>query len=257
MKNALNKQNSMISSGSEKFGIPAWLIKLQLVLPMIIVLTFSLMWFVPATHKYALWVSKENHPAELLTFICLFIGSIIGARLAWKLKQNKQEPPLVWLFIAFFSLGLFVIAMEEISWGQQFLKFDTPEALLEINEQNELTLHNIQGLHGNSEYFHLFFGLAGLIGIWANLYILNKVKVPNVLVAWFATIVAVAILDLYNDFYPFDEGGRYFTRRLSEINEMLIGIAGFAYMWLLSRKFNNLYRRQHEVNLPEEEVVVH
>ncbi len=47
-------------------------------------------------------------------------------------------------------LGLLciVIAGEEVSWGQRFFGFSTPEALGAINLQNEFNLHNIAGVNG-------------------------------------------------------------------------------------------------------------
>ncbi|HKQ81367.1 MAG TPA: hypothetical protein VJS42_04175 [Steroidobacteraceae bacterium] len=38
---------------------------------------------------------------------------------------------------------LFLVAMEEISWGQQLVTFQTPEAWRELNRQGETTLHNL------------------------------------------------------------------------------------------------------------------
>ncbi|WP_157578036.1 hypothetical protein [Pontibacter akesuensis] len=208
-----------------------------LLTPMLGVLLFTLAWFSPITTKYVQWLVKENHPVEMLTFIFLMVGSILGAYLAYWIKSEKREAPIIGLFLFLFSFGLFVIAMEEISWGQQFLGFLTPDSLNLINEQNETNLHNIKGLQGNSEYFHLFFGLAGAIGVWLNLFILNKVRVPLILSTWFLTIVAVSAVDLYNDFVPFEPEVGYFLRRLSEVNEMMIGFTAFAYVLLLSRKF--------------------
>ena len=48
----------------------------------------------------------------------------------------------------FFLLALAIIMFigfgEEISWGQRVFNFSTPEALMEINEQKEVSLHNIR-----------------------------------------------------------------------------------------------------------------
>lgn len=205
--------------------------------PVLILVGFSIAWFIPFTHKYALWISKENHPAELLTFVSLLAGSIIGTHLAWRLKKEGYQL-IVWLFIALFSGALFIVSMEEIAWGQQFFHFSTPDSLMDINEQNELTLHNIQGLHRHSEYFHLFFGLAGIIGVYFNLYILNAVRIPYILSTWFIVIALTAVIDLTFDYFFTGEPLSYFARRLSEINEMMIGLAGFGYLLLLTRKFS-------------------
>ena len=45
------------------------------------------------------------------------------------------------------AFGLFLLAGEEISWGQRIFHIAEPGALDAINEQHELNLHNIQGVH--------------------------------------------------------------------------------------------------------------
>lgn len=223
---------SMLNS----YKLSSFVVKLIVMSPVLITLFFGLAWFIPETYKLASWASKENGLAETLTFLFLLFGSMFGGSLAWKMKHNKEHNLLV-LFIITFSLALFIVAMEEISWGQQFFKFQTPESLKTINEQNEVNLHNIKGLQGQSEFIHLFFGLAGLISIYFNLYILDRVKVPKVLLICFITITVISIADLLVD-YTFEKHElTYFMRRLSEVNEMFIGLAGFSYIILLTQKF--------------------
>ncbi len=48
-------------------------------------------------------------------------------------------------FLVCFALGCFVIAGEELSWGQHFFGWQTPESLAAINKQQETNLHNING----------------------------------------------------------------------------------------------------------------
>ena len=54
--------------------------------------------------------------------------------------------------VFFLLLGvLFFLAFgEEISWGQRFFGFQTPELLDEINAQGELNIHNLQIFHGKT-----------------------------------------------------------------------------------------------------------
>jgi hypothetical protein len=46
-----------------------------------------------------------------------------------------------------FMLG----CLEEISWGQRIIGFQTPEEIRDINAQNEFNLHNLQVFHGTTE----------------------------------------------------------------------------------------------------------
>lgn len=221
--------------GYRQFHVSKGFVKLMLYLPIVFVAAYTIAWYIPVTHKYALWMAVENHPVEMLTFLFLIAGSLVGLRLAWLYKKRDGDI-LIPLFLTFFSLGLFFVAMEEIAWGQQFFNFKTPDAVDKINTQHELTLHNIGELQGTSEFFHLFFGFAGIVGAALPLFMFQKIKVPQMLLSWFVTIALVASADLLIDAYSGSKSAQYFMRRLSEVNEMMIGMAGFFYLWLVLRK---------------------
>ncbi|MCJ8167633.1 hypothetical protein MKJ04_22510 [Pontibacter sp. E15-1] len=254
MRNYLQQLQGVFEKEREAYKLQRKLVWLLLLAPVLIAVGFCVAWFVPVTYKLALWVSKENHPAELLTFVFLIFGSVIGGYLAWYLK-SKHEKVAIWALYTGYAIALFVIAMEEISWGQQLLGFETPDAFKEMNEQKEVTLHNLEGIQGNSEYFHLIFGLGGLIGTYFYLYALNPMRVPMVLSAFFFTIVAITSVDLYHDFFPFEHHTGFFIRRLSEINEMLIGFAGFMYVVLSLQKFKFKYELKNLSFATREEAV--
>ena len=44
------------------------------------------------------------------------------------------------------ALGLFFIVGEELAWGQRLLQFSTPDALAQVNDKGELSVHNITSL---------------------------------------------------------------------------------------------------------------
>jgi hypothetical protein len=100
------------------------------------------------------WICHEDgllEYSEALTFlVAAVLFSIAGVR-------NGRACVFLW------GLGLINLfaAGEEISWGQRIFGIDTPEWLHQINEQHELTVHNIEGLQGN----HRWMGLVFLIGI--------------------------------------------------------------------------------------------
>lgn len=92
-------------------------------------------------------VYDEGNLMETLTAIAFGVSSIfilltIRSRL---LAENQQGRSSKWWLIAYISvmLGLFVLAMEEINWGQTYLGWQTPEILSEFNRQGETNLHNI------------------------------------------------------------------------------------------------------------------
>ena len=133
--------------------------------PLVITFFYSLIFALPITRPIAYWMRGENHPIELLTFGFLLAGGIRGIVLAWQTKNHREEI-LLYGFYAVFSIGVLFTAMEEVAWGQWFFGFETPAALKSINVQDEVTIHNIRGLHGHSEFFRVAFGLGGLLGVW-------------------------------------------------------------------------------------------
>src|SRR5690606_13691057 len=61
---------------------------------------------------------------------------------ALSLLFRARRPALVaWLALA--ALGCFYVAGEEISWGQHFLQWSTPEYWSALNDQQETNLHNV------------------------------------------------------------------------------------------------------------------
>ncbi len=71
---------------------------------------------------------------EAIEAILWLIATVFFGRTAWRTKS----PWLVLLtLMCFFALG------EEISWGQHLLGFEAPEALADVNQQDETNLHNL------------------------------------------------------------------------------------------------------------------
>jgi len=83
----------------------------------------------------------EDGIVESITTICYFIASFIFI-FACKTQRFRN----IWYW--FFALLFFFIAGEEISWGQRFFNITTPEMLKNINVQQEVNIHNIEGIHG-------------------------------------------------------------------------------------------------------------
>jgi hypothetical protein len=66
--------------------------------------------------------------------------------------SNKDKKSFHTIYLIAFTLFCLFIAGEEISWGQTYLRFETPELLKQVNVQGETGLHNIQ-LPGVGAYF--------------------------------------------------------------------------------------------------------
>jgi hypothetical protein len=102
---------------------------------------------------YAIFLHLYNQ--EVLNGLCREDGLLEGlsaifyfAAAGFFIFSNKKygfKNPWFWFFAALF----FVIAGEEISWGQRIFGIVTPENLESVNVQNEFNLHNVDGIHQN------------------------------------------------------------------------------------------------------------
>lgn len=104
------------------------------------------LWLVRLTTplKIEFLFAKEG-ALELVTFLAL-AGSAV---LCWLAARNQLRSSRAMasrasaLCYAVLGVGLFVVGMEEISWGQTYLRWQTPESWAAINSQQETTVHNL------------------------------------------------------------------------------------------------------------------
>lgn len=121
-----------------------------------------------------LW--NENGIIENVQTIFLLINLFVLIKLAIY-RQTRNNILIVMIL---YLIGIFYIFGEEISWGQHFLKFDTPNIFLEkdnifYNKQAEMNIHNISNLFNEIPKFLVLF--------WCSFSILLlrflKYSVPN------------------------------------------------------------------------------
>jgi len=86
----------------------------------------------------------ENGLVETTQIIFIFF-SIIYFFLFLK-KKNIKLKVFDRLYIYLYIIGLIYFFFEEISWGQHFFHWDTPNYFSEINHQNETNFHNTSHL---------------------------------------------------------------------------------------------------------------
>lgn len=86
------------------------------------------------------WSVQEDEYVEWSTFWAFMAAA--GVSIAGGIWQRRTTGKLPWFF---FGVGLFcfIVAMEEISWGQRLIGYRPPEYFLEENFQQELNLHNV------------------------------------------------------------------------------------------------------------------
>ena len=176
------------------------------------------------------WV-RENGPIELMTFGLALAAGLFGFIVARKASRSSASF-FTGVFLYLFATGSLLVALEEIAWGQTFLNYNAPSYFLENNAQQEVTLHNLNGMHGASDYLCMVFGLTGLIGLygfrgekWAG------IAVPPRLFSLLVTITAGSVLSVAQGIWYFSSPEFALGRKLAELLELWVALAAFLYAW--------------------------
>ncbi len=119
--------------------MPAWL---WFWLPVAFFIILPAAWMLLPPDVYNLIFANEIGPVETTTALLLLAASILAFRTTgafWRMGKRGLA-----LLLALFALAAFWLAGEELSWGQHFLGFQTPEELRARNLQGEFNLHNLE-----------------------------------------------------------------------------------------------------------------
>ena len=209
-------------------GLRGWIV----LTPFVVSIVYCALLTYKPTRMFAVKMADENYPVELLTFALLIAGGVYGLRLA--MKARREGLAKLWVaFYAMFAVLLLLIGFEEVSWGQWFFHFETPESIARINTQQEFTLHNLKGLGGNTVWLRLAFGVGGLVGmaLW-RAPAFGAVAVPTILWAWFLLITVFSLGDLVTDFIGAETPVAALFEVMSEVVELLIAAVACLYLWM-------------------------
>lgn len=170
----------------------------------------------------------EDGPFEWAQVVLFLTAAALATVLARGHASRGRRP-----VAAMFLLGvvaLVVIAGEEISWGQRLLGIETPEVLVELNRQEELTLHNI---HAVEDLFRLAVLTIGLFGAIAPFVLRRprwRVRAPHLVAAFvphpvFApAFAAIAGWRIYRSLLPAPAGYEFAVGEFAEVMELILGI---------------------------------
>ncbi len=148
---------------------------------------------------------SESGFVENLQVLFLFISIILLIKI--NIHNNNK---LINFFLIFKIIFLIYYLGEEISWGQHFFEFRTPEILMTLNNQNETNLHNISNLFDQLP--------RSLVFIWCSLSVITvkvieqkinfnpnfkKLVVPNIKLIYASLILLILstpdiIIDKFN-----------------------------------------------------------
>ena len=138
-----------------------------LVILITLVVFLYLFFFYPSVLSL-LVINKDNEegPLEWISFLFLIFGSVLFIMSFLKRGKGQNSFPIIrWTLISF-ALLLLIMAMEEISWGQNIFGWKTP-SFFGNNYQNETNLHNFdaKGVDGwiSTVYYLGYFLLLVLL----------------------------------------------------------------------------------------------
>ena len=88
-----------------------------------------------------IWDSEQG-PVENATVLVLVPGAIAGLLAVWRYGRGA---PARWLipWYALITMGAIYFGGEEVSWGQHWWGWSTPESVATLNDQGETNLHNM------------------------------------------------------------------------------------------------------------------
>jgi hypothetical protein len=109
----------------------------------------------------------EDGLVEYATSLAYVVATGFAAVLAIALHRRAAAMGMLYWML---SAGLFLIAMEEISWGQRIFGFETPVFLRDLNSQNEATIHNLAGVPT-----HALFVVVGSYGAFARMLVPSRI----------------------------------------------------------------------------------
>jgi hypothetical protein len=157
---------------------------------------------------------QEDGYLEWATFWGFVVAAGIFSVQAWRQFKVSRQLPWFVLGLAFFC---FLVAMEEISWGQRLLGYKAPNYFLEQNYQQELNIHNVLDTGARklmSQIILLGYGvILSAVSLWPpvrRIFVrLHVVAPPPMLIVSFLTMFVVY------SWYPWSHTGEWVELTMS------------------------------------------
>ena len=106
---------------------------------------------------YRIFWQSELGPVETGTVVVLLSGILAGLIALQKVGKLPTRWLTGWLILAI--VGSIYFCGEEASWGQHWLGWETPQAMSNLNDQDETNLHNTSSWLDQKPRFLLELGI--------------------------------------------------------------------------------------------------
>ena len=186
------------------------------------------------------FLMREDSVFEWTQVVLMALAMVFAAKVALELHRAGKLPvAALWIV---FAAGCFVIAGEEIAWGQRLLDLTPPEALNRVNHQQELTGHNIRGVQ---DIINLIFVCAGIYGTAvAAWFRLRPPRRPSPMAQLLTPPLFLGSLFLIVAGYKaarllFFHEARYLVVKYGEFVELCLAVAFFAFAWYTLRRLRD------------------
>jgi len=143
---------------------------------------------------------KKEGLLENLSFVLYLLSAVACAIAALRTYRNPAVDRHRWvaLFYLVCAAAFFLVAGEEVSWGQRVLGIKTPEVLVTLNYQHETNVHNLLSkptLDAMTKLVAVVF-LLGLITMWA---LVGALRMPVLhLVIPHPSLAGLALITFYS-----------------------------------------------------------
>lgn len=179
--------------------------------------------------QFFIILGLEDGIIESLTSIFFLCSSGLAIYLATRFSSTKKIIAGMFLILA---VGCFVIAGEEISWGQRLFSFQSPDYFLEENVQQETTLHNLKPFQDKMTLGYIIVGVLGTVGPYILPQLLPKqfkqLSPPRYISVYFLPMLLYGCLKMI--FGPFQH------KTWEEFMELIFSSGVFIYLMSLFLK---------------------
>jgi hypothetical protein len=190
------------------------------------------------------WLTFEDGLTEYTTAIAFLGAAALSALVAYRLRPSAHRWVIIVYVVA--ALAFFLVAMEEVSWGQRLLGIEAPSILRKANSQGEFNLHNVPTLTRPTYALFAIVSTIGVLSICVHIALKaagHERPIANLLLPQPALILPLLIVFVYTN-VPEDIIGLPARRTTGETSETLAAICALLYAAKSLKFVNSLMDRR-------------